>query len=112
MKNSVLKLIFLIVIICGQSLCAYAVDLVCTTNTTISSDATYDNVTINENVKLTINEDVIAKFKEVNEAYEVLSDPNKKSIYDIYGFEGLSNGILTPSGELKGGYKYGYYSGC
>lgn len=36
-------------------MCTYAVDLVCTTNTTISSDATYDNVTINENAKLTIN---------------------------------------------------------
>ena len=46
------------------------------------------------------------KFHKVCEAYEVLSDPNKKGIYDIYGYEGLSNGILTPAGELKGCYKY------
>lgn len=46
------------------------------------------------------------KFHQLAEAYEVLSDPNKKGIYDIYGYEGLSNGIVTPSGALKGCYKY------
>jgi molecular chaperone DnaJ len=37
------------------------------------------------------------KFKEVAEAYEVLSDSDRRAIYDRYGHEGLRSGGYEPS---------------
>ena len=45
-------------------------------------------------------------FQKLCESYEVLSDPIKKRIYDIYGHDGLKNGIIDKYGNIKGGYKY------
>lgn len=45
-------------------------------------------------------------FQRICEAYEILSDVNKRQIYDIYGMEGLTSGLelgpkLNKVEELK-----------
>ena len=43
--------------------------------------------------------DAEEKFKEAAEAYEILSDPERRQIYDRYGHEGLKRGGQSPNFE-------------
>jgi molecular chaperone DnaJ len=46
------------------------------------------------------NPEAEAQFKEAGEAYEVLTDPQKREIYNQYGHEGLKRGGMGAGGDF------------
>ncbi|THH29995.1 hypothetical protein EUX98_g4189 [Antrodiella citrinella] len=50
------------------------------------------------------SEEASKKFKEISEAFEVLSDKQKRTIYDQFGEEGLKGGAPPPGAGGPGGF--------
>src|SRR5919204_3307659 len=48
------------------------------------------------------NPETEEKFKEAAEAYEVLSDPDRRATYDRFGHEGLRSGGYAPNFDAFG----------
>ncbi len=54
------------------------------------------------------NKEAEAKFKEINEAYEILSNPEKKQRYDQFGFAGVDPSYGAGRGDAGfGGFDFG-----
>lgn len=58
------------------------------------------------------NKEAEQKFKEITEAYDILSDSEKRKLYDLYGFAAFDGGMGAEPGNPSGGnYRTYHFEG-
>ena len=72
------------------------------TATTADVQKAYRKLALKHHPDRSANEESIAVFSLISEAYDVLCNPKTKGFYDIYGEEGIKYGVTDGKGTKKG----------
>ena len=96
--------------VAAEAVVGYLLSAILPSNTTLLFESYEDRITYRELAKKyhpDVNpgdSEAEAKFKEIGEAYEVLSDADKKMRYDQYGFAGVDPNYGAGQGGGFGGF--------
>jgi len=74
------------------------------TATTADVQKAYRKLALKHHPDRSANEESIAVFSLISEAYDVLCNPKTKGFYDLYGEEGIKYGVTDGKGTKKGGF--------